>query len=126
MPSSPPSPGTGQVDCHQTEARACRGGGQGVLFTRSPVALLPTSQGRSAPKYVAQDVFGYSFLSDVFMADYKDGEATWQGFLRPYPTPEAAKAVFDQYLSTVKKDGAEIKESKVKAPISSSSLQTLA
>jgi hypothetical protein len=61
---------------------------------------------------VAQDVFGYSFLSDVFMADYKEGEATWQGFLRPYPTPEAAKAVFDKYVSTAKQDGAEIKTPK--------------
>ena len=40
--------------------------------------------GEGDPKYVAQDVFGYSFLSDVFMADYKDGDVTWQGFLRPY------------------------------------------
>ena len=88
-------------------------GNKAVSTPDALFALLPTTQGRSAPKYVAQDVFGYSFLSDVFMADYKDGEATWQGFLRPYPTPEAAKAIFDQYLSTVKKDGAEIKESKV-------------
>lgn len=87
-------------------------GGKAVSTPDSLFALLPLGQGRSAPKYVAQDVFGYSFLSDVFMADYKDGEATWQGFLRPYPTPEEAKAVFDQYLTTVKKDGAEIKESK--------------
>ncbi len=87
-------------------------GGKAFSSPDALFALLPAGQGRSAPKYVAQDVFGYSFLSDVFMADYKDGDATWQGFLRPYPTPEAAKAVFEQYLSTVKKDGAEIKESK--------------
>ncbi len=72
-------------------------------------ALLPTGQGRGEPKYVAQDVFGYSFLTDVFMADYKEGDATWQGFLRPYPTPEAAKAVFEKYLANAKQDGAEVK-----------------
>jgi hypothetical protein len=87
-------------------------GGKPVSTPDALFALLPAGQGRSAPKYVAQDVFGYSFLSDVFMADYKEGEATWQGFLRPYPTPEAAKAVFDKYVSTAKQDGAEIKTPK--------------
>ena len=48
-------------------------------------ALFPTGQGRGAPTYSAQDVFGYSFLADVFMADYKDETVTWQGFLRPTP-----------------------------------------
>ena len=91
----------------------------GVAFSSPDLLfnLLPAGQGRSAPKYVAQDVFGYSFLSDVFMADYKevtkkdgkDVEVSWQGFVRPYPTPEAAKAVFDLYVSTAKKDGATIK-----------------
>ena len=84
-------------------------GGVAVSSPDALFALLPAGQGRSAAKYVAQDVFGYSFLADVFMADYKDGDVTWQGFVRPYPTPEAAKAVFDQYLATAKKDGAEIK-----------------
>jgi hypothetical protein len=72
-------------------------------------ALLPNGQGRAEPKYIPQDVFGYSFLSEVFMVDYKDGNATWQGFIRPYPTVEAAKAVFDKYTTTVKQDGAQIK-----------------
>jgi hypothetical protein len=73
-------------------------------------ALLPTGHGRANPQFVAQDVFGYSFLSDVFMAEYSEGGTTWQGFLRPYPTPEEAKAVFDKYIEGVKKDGAEVKE----------------
>lgn len=72
-------------------------------------ALLPAGHGRSTPKYVAQDVFGYSFLSDVFMADYQEAGVTWQGFLRPYATPKEAQAVLDQYLEGAKKDGAEIK-----------------
>jgi hypothetical protein len=88
-------------------------GGNTYSSSETLFGLLPTSQGRSTPKYVAQDVFGYSFLSDVFMADYKDGKAAWQGFLRPYPTPAVAKDVFDQYVSTAKKDGAEIKVSTV-------------
>jgi hypothetical protein len=72
--------------------------------------LLPEGSGKANPKYVAQDVFGYSFLSDVFMADYSEGKASWQGFLRPYESPEAAKAVFEKYVETARKDGAKIKE----------------
>jgi len=59
---------------------------------------------------VAQDVFGYSFLSDVFMADYAQGDVTWQGFLRPYESPEAAQDVFQKYLDTAQEDGAEIQK----------------
>ena len=72
-------------------------------------AFLPAQKRDGEPKYVAQDVFGYSFLSDVFMADYKDGEVTWQGFLRPYRDAQEAKAMFEKYVAGVKKDGAEVK-----------------
>ncbi len=72
-------------------------------------ALLPAGPGRADQKFVAQDVFGYGFLSDVFMADYKDGEVTWQGFIRPYATAEEAKAIFDQYATSAKKDGGDVK-----------------
>ncbi len=72
-------------------------------------ALLPAGPGRQAQKYVAQDVFGYSFLSDVFMADYEEGGNSWQGFLRPYPDPKAAAEVFDKYVEGAKQDDAEIK-----------------
>lgn len=75
-------------------------------------ALLPEGQGKANPKYVAQDVFGYAFLSDVFMADYESEGSSWQGFLRPYATPAEAKAMFDKYLETVKADGAEVKMEK--------------
>ncbi len=75
----------------------------------SVFALLPPGEGRSAPKYVSQDVFGYSFLADIFMADYREGEQTWQGFLRPYKDAKEAQAILDQYLENVKKDGAEVK-----------------
>jgi hypothetical protein len=75
-------------------------------------SLLPTGRGRSEPKYVAQDVFGYSFLSDVFLAEYSEGGHTWQGFIRPYSSPEEAKAVFEKYLASAKQDGAEIKDLK--------------
>jgi hypothetical protein len=73
-------------------------------------ALLPRLDRQGDAKYVAQDVFGYSFFSDVFMADYKTGDATWQGFLRPYRNAEEAKAFLDKYIDGVKKDGAEIKQ----------------
>jgi hypothetical protein len=71
--------------------------------------LLPAGPKKSGEKYVAQDAFGYSFLSDVFMADYQEGDVTWQGFLRPYATPEAARDVFEKYVASAKQDGAEIK-----------------
>jgi hypothetical protein len=71
--------------------------------------LLPAGPKKAGEKYVAQDAFGYSFLGDVFMADYEDGGVSWQGFLRPYETPEAAKDVFEKYVATAKQDGANIK-----------------
>jgi Family of unknown function (DUF6599) len=71
--------------------------------------LLPAAGRDGDPKYVAQDVFGYSFLSDVFMADYKEKDVSWQGFLRPYRDADAAKVVLEKYKESVKKDGAEIK-----------------
>ncbi len=71
--------------------------------------LLPAKGREGEPKYVAQDAFGYSFFSDVFMADYKEGSVTWQGFLRPYHDAQEARAVFQKYIEGVKKDGAEIK-----------------
>jgi hypothetical protein len=72
--------------------------------------LLPDGPGRGSSQYVAQDVFGYSFLSDVFLADFKDGEATWQGFLRPCESPEAARALLEEYVAAVKTDGGEVEE----------------
>ncbi len=71
--------------------------------------LLPAKGREGEPKYVAQDAFGYSFLSDVFMADYKEGDVTWQGFLRPYKDDQEARAVFQKYIEGVKRDGAEVK-----------------
>lgn len=74
------------------------------------LGLLPKENDRSGDKYAAQDVFGYAFLSNVFMADYADGKATWQGFLRPYANPEEAKAIFEKYISEVKSFGARVEE----------------
>jgi hypothetical protein len=72
-------------------------------------ALLPQAGRQGDAKYVAQDVFGYSFLSDVFMADYKSGVISWQGFLRPYRDANEAKDILAKYVVGVKKDGAEVK-----------------
>ncbi len=72
-------------------------------------AFLPAAGKQGDNKYVAQDVFGYSFLSDVFMADYKEGDVTWQGFLRPYRDDKEAKQVLEKYGASVKQDGAEVK-----------------
>jgi hypothetical protein len=72
-------------------------------------AMFPKSEGRGAPIYVSQDVFGYSFLSDVFMADYKEATVTWQGFLRPYASDEEAKAIFEKYVASAKQNGGDPK-----------------
>ena len=64
---------------------------------------MPAASRQGDPKYVAQDVFGYSFLSDVFMADYKDGDVAWQGFLRPYRDAQEAKAVWRNTSSASRK-----------------------
>jgi hypothetical protein len=71
--------------------------------------FLPKEGRQGDPKYVAQDVFGYSFLSDVFMSDYKQGEATWQGFVRPYGNADEARELLEKYKEGVKQDGAEVK-----------------
>lgn len=68
-------------------------------------ALIPAGPGRGGPTYVASDVFGYSFLSDVFMADFKEDSVTWQGFLRPYATADEAKAIFEKYVASAKQNG---------------------
>jgi hypothetical protein len=72
--------------------------------------MLPDEPKKSRTQYVSQDVFGYSFLSDVFMADYQDGEDSFQGFLRPYKDADEAKKVFDEYLENAKADMATITE----------------
>ena len=79
------------------------------FLPRRTLACCRPRDGMAIAKYVAQDVFGYSFLSDVFMADYKDKNVSWQGFLRPYRDVTEAKAVLEKYIAGVKKDGAEVK-----------------
>ncbi len=74
--------------------------------------LLPKGSGMANPKYVAQDVFGYAFLTDVFMADYSAGNQSWQAFLRPYADDAEAKKMYEKYLETVKADGAKIQVEK--------------
>ena len=104
----------GQADRRQAEARSRPQGGHRAgegrpSHARGAVRPAAAEPGRSSPKYVAQDVFGYSFLSDVFMADYKDGDVTWQGFLRPYPTPRRPRRSSRSTCDGAKQDGAEIR-----------------
>lgn len=75
--------------------------------------LLPKDPNRDQPQYVAQDVFGYSFLSDVFLAGYNQDNHSWQAFLRSYKSPAEARATFDQYLETAQADGATIEQHEV-------------
>jgi hypothetical protein len=70
--------------------------------------LLPDGPGRGGEKYVAQDVFGFSFLSDVFLADFKEGDTQWQGFVRPYPDAEKAKEILARYEREAKDLGATV------------------
>jgi hypothetical protein len=72
--------------------------------------LLPKEPKRSEPKYSAADVFGYSFLTDVFHADYEDGGASWQGFIRTYASPDEARTIFEKYEAGAREIGAEIKK----------------
>jgi hypothetical protein len=83
--------------------------GQEEITPATLFRLLPAIYRQGDPKYVAQDAFGYSFLSDVFMADYKKGDETWQGFLRPYRDGAEAKGVLEKYIVGVKKDGADVR-----------------
>lgn len=72
-------------------------------------AMLPKDPNKDRPQFVVSDVFGYSFLTNVFLAEYQEGEVGFQGFLRPCASPEAAKALLDKYVESVKADGAEVK-----------------
>jgi hypothetical protein len=107
MPAAPPPSSTPTPEAAPKPAEAARprpaATGPEALF-----ALLPAEPGKSGPKYVAQDAFGYSFLSDVFMADYQKDGTTWQGFLRPYRDAKEAEAVFTKYVDGAKLDGAAI------------------
>ena len=73
------------------------------------IALFPKGPGRGSPTYVASDVFGYSFLADVFMADFKDGSVAWQGFLRPYQSEDEAKGIFEKYVASARQNGGDPK-----------------
>jgi len=96
-------------------AEGAGGGAQSAAATAEALyGLLPAEPGKADPKFVAQDVFGYGFLSDVYMADYKDGEISWQGFLRPYATVAEARKVFDEYIAAALRDGGDAK--KAEAP----------
>ena len=62
------------------------GGGSGRDDPEALFALLPAGPGKASPKYVAQDAFGYSFLSDVFMADYRRTAPRGRGSSAPTAT----------------------------------------
>ena len=71
---------------HADETKSALGQTKHTHEESSPEAifrLLPAAGRQGDPKYVAQDAFGYSFLSDVFMADYKKDAETWQGSCDP-------------------------------------------
>jgi hypothetical protein len=104
-PADSPTPASlSKVPTGVTAAKAVGGEVSPATF----FALLPVKGRQGDPKYVAQDVFGYSFFTDVFMADYKDGNVAWQGFLRPYRDANQAKAILEKYIDSVKRDGAKV------------------
>ncbi|WP_169978751.1 DUF6599 family protein [Tautonia rosea] len=73
-------------------------------------ALLPDGPGRTNEQYLAQDAFGYAFLSDVFMASYGENDLTWQAFIRPYASPERAQEIFELYRADAESFDATITE----------------
>lgn len=73
-------------------------------------ALLPSQPKHGDPKYAAADVFGYAFLSDVFLTDYTDGDDSWQGFIHTRATADEAKAMFLKYESAARENGADVKK----------------
>ena len=75
---------------------------------RSSRSCRPTA-GKGTPSTSPRTSSATASSSDVFMADYKDGDVTWQGFLRPYRDAQEAKAMLEKYIAGVKKDGAEVK-----------------
>jgi hypothetical protein len=95
-PATPPPPAQSKAAAQEADPT--------TLFK-----FLPEAMRKGTPQYAAQDVFGYAFLSDVFLADYKEGNDAWQGFLRPYRDEKEAKVHFDEYIAGVKLDGAEVK-----------------
>jgi hypothetical protein len=103
--SSAPATSPGTAAPAATNAKVDTGEISPAMF----FVLLPAKGRQGEAKYVAQDVFGYSFLSDVFMADYKDQDVTWQGFLRPYRDTQEAKKILEKYVAGVEKDGARVK-----------------
>ncbi len=114
-PGSPPpaaAPVLAEASGATTAAAPATSAPKPAAATMSPAeyfALLPAGGRQNDPTYVPQDVFGYSFLTEVFMADYKEGEVGWQGFLRPYGDEKKAQEVLEKYLESVKEDGAEVK-----------------
>jgi len=110
--SSRPAPASGVPGPAAGETKPATTAAKPATAELSPTTffgLLPAHGRQGDPKYVAQDVFGYSFLSNVFMADYKDRDSTWQGFLRPYHDAQESKATLQKYIAGVKKDGAKVK-----------------
>ena len=93
------------VGASTAESKQADSGDPGALFKFLPDAPKP-----GLPQYVAQDAFGYSFLSDVFLADYSGEGSSWQGFLRPYSSADEAATVFKKYLDSARSDGAKIDE----------------
>ncbi len=109
-PAPAPSSGTSKEAATETKpAKDTTNPAPAEVTPATYFALLPAANRQGDAKYVAQDVFGYSFLSDVFMADYKEGNDAWQGFVRPYRDVQEAKAILEKYIVGVKKDGAEVK-----------------
>jgi hypothetical protein len=71
--------------------------------------LLPAVGRQGHGRYSAHDAFGYSFLDNVFICEYRSGVATWQGFLRPCRDSREAKALLANYIATSKNDGAAVR-----------------
>lgn len=85
----------------------------------SPEALLeilPPEPNKARAQFIAEDVFGYDFLTRVFLADYTDDGVTFQGFLRPYASADEAAAVLAKYRQQVAEDGGTVRDVELGEP----------
>ncbi len=73
-------------------------------------SLLPQGEEKTRQEYVAEAVFGYEFLTDVFTASYVKDNLNWQAFIRTYATPDKAKEIAGAYRDEIELFGGTITE----------------
>jgi len=100
----------------------CEGDGSGTLagFARAFIALTPGEPKGFPPllrtlprrglvanseKYILRNVLGFAFLHDGYLAAYRDGDASYDGFLVEAASAEEAEAMRTRYLNFQTRNG---------------------